>query len=133
MDKWGTLAIIANVVSILAGIFAGIAAYQTVKLRRENRRLQQWIPVKITFQQKDEDPKIYEFPIQLRRGEIKRSEVLGMIGMLPMKEKAKRFEIAHFNSKAFRESLDRLLHSDAEDVLEIPCTKEELEQFDIKL
>jgi len=74
--------------------------------------------------------------VPLRRADLTRAELLGRLGMVPVKkdqkgEEQKRFTISYFNSKEFFERLNALILGNGSDVLIIPCSKEEFEQFDI--
>lgn len=78
----------------------------------------------------------YELPVDIRRTELTRSELLGRLGMVPVKKdekgnEQKRFSISYLNSKEFFERLSQLVLGTGSDALVIPCKKEEYEQFDI--
>ncbi|CAK8724816.1 hypothetical protein KKHLCK_15045 [Candidatus Electrothrix laxa] len=73
-----------------------------------------------------------ELPVELRRAEFTRAEILGRVGMIPMKEQGARFSIGHFNTLDFLRAINTIAESEAEDsVLSIPCNEEEFSQFNL--
>ncbi len=74
-----------------------------------------------------------ELPVELRRAECTRAEILGRVGMIPMKEKGKRFSIGYCNTPDFLRAINTAAESEAEEggILSIPCNEEEFSQFDL--
>lgn len=72
-----------------------------------------------------------ELPVELRRAELTRAEVLGRIGMIPMKAKGQRFSLVHLSTPEFLRQINQILSSDGDSTLIIPCNAEEFEQFDL--
>ena len=73
-----------------------------------------------------------ELPVELRRAEFTRAEILGRVGMIPMKDKGKRFSIKHFNTPDFLRAINTVAESEAEgSIFSIPCDEEEFSQFDL--
>lgn len=70
-----------------------------------------------------------ELPLHLRARECARAEVLGRIGMLPMKEVGKRFSITALSQGAFLEKLNAVQDGLTDEVV-IIGTESELGQFD---
>ena len=70
--------------------------------------------------------------MELRRAELTRSEVLGRIGMIPMKEKGRRFTLEYLNQPDFLRKINIIAKSSEDDILTVPCTAEELAQFNVK-
>jgi len=134
-DSWATLDKYGIVLGILSAVFAFMAmiisGWQKYSSWREKTRKAQ--EVVLLLQSPGNDKKI-QIPFALRRGEIIRSEILGLIGMLPMKTELKRFryEIHYLSTNAFREEMSRLQDSTRETELKIICTEEELNQFDME-
>jgi hypothetical protein len=62
---------------------------------------------------------------------VTRAEVLGLVGMLPMKEKGARFSIKSLSlsDQRFSEELKRVQKSEGPEKFRVECTPEELEQF----
>lgn len=72
-----------------------------------------------------------ELPFELRRMEFTRAEVLGRIGMIPMKEKGKRYSIEYLNNPKFLHQINEIADGYGDSALEISCTEKEFNQFDI--
>ncbi len=129
------VSIVADIIGILGGVFAFLAWIQASRLRRdaEQERQRQNARIKVILSY---GAKKYELPVDIRRAELTRSELLGRLGMIPIKKdeegnEQKRFLISHLNSKEFFERLNELIIGDRSDVLIIPCKQEEFDQFEI--
>lgn len=72
-----------------------------------------------------------ELPVKLRLSELSRAELLGRIGMMPLKQKRERFSIKHLGSPEFLEQINQAADADGHSTIVIPCTKEEFDQFDL--
>ncbi|MCI5144438.1 MAG: hypothetical protein D3923_02680 [Candidatus Electrothrix sp. AR3] len=75
--------------------------------------------------------KIIEVPGKIRREDFSRQEVLGRIGMIPMKEKGQRFTIKYSDMESFFEEINQISESKGDKTLYVYCSKEDLEQFDL--
>jgi len=130
---WIYIANISGIAGLLGSVFALLAWIQAIAIsknvQQEKMRLNQEIKIRL---QGEDAGHVIDLPFALRRGELTRSELLGLIGMLPMiKEKERqRFEIHFFSTPQFRVEMSRM--QDADQILEwsIPCTNEEIKQFD---
>ncbi len=77
------------------------------------------------------------FPVPLRRSEFSRQEVLGILGMIPMKEvpgskgKQERYKIKYVSDPEFLSDVNKIAAGDGDDTIRIRCTEEEMQQFDI--
>lgn len=129
------LSIASDVIGVLAGIFAFLAWIQTLRLRKyqiaERERLNSSIHVVLQHEDKK-----YELPFPLRRSEFTRAELLGRLGMIPIKndeseKEQKRFSISYLNSKEFFEQMNRIVLGEGDDLLVVPCEWKEFNQFDI--
>lgn len=69
---------------------------------------------------------------QIRRKDLTRAEVLGLLGMLPMKTKGQRYELAELNRHVFFGKLEDAQINGAVNEVVILITREELHQFDHK-
>jgi hypothetical protein len=117
-------------VSILAAFFSLMA---WLKARRVQKDLQvekarQSKSITVTLQH---GGRKIELPMELRRDEFARAEILGRLGMIPMKEKGKRFSLAFLNTPEFLKQVNQIRHGHDDGVLTISCTQEEFEQFDL--
>lgn len=72
-----------------------------------------------------------KLPFGIRRGDFTRSEILGRVGMLPMKQKGCRFYLEYLNTSNFLEQINQVLANDDNSILIIPCNENEYAQFDI--
>lgn len=70
---------------------------------------------------------------QIRRKNLTRAEVQGLLGILPMKEKGKRYDLPYLNQKAFFDALeDAQVNGELKELI-IFCTDLDLEQFDLSV
>lgn len=76
------------------------------------------------------DKKI-DLPIPLLRAELTRQEVLGRIGMIPMKDPKARFSIRYLNTVDFWEQLTQVMEGSGDGIVTIPLKENEIDQFDL--
>ncbi len=115
--------LLGSIFALFAWIQAGIISRN---IKKEKERLNQEIKIVL---QGDDDDHVISLPLALRRRELTRSELLGLLGMLPMKNKGKRYEIRFLNTADFREAMSRVQDATEETVMTIPCTNKEIDQF----
>ena len=128
--KWVTH--IAEICSILSALFALFAGINTFLLRKkftqEHQRLNKKIKVILQY-----GAESLELPVELRREELSRTEILGRLGMLPMKaEGHPRFSLNYINKPEFLRQINDIKVNDGEHILTIPCSEDEFRQFDIE-
>lgn len=127
MDWLGS---VSDVIGILSAVFALLAWQESLrineKLKAEKQRQDRAIKVVLHSDRQD-----IELPFALRRMELTRAEVLGRIGMIPMKEKGKRYSIEYLNQPEFLDRIDQILSGYGDATSEIPCSEQEISQFDI--
>ncbi len=80
--------------------------------------------------------KFYDNPLlPLKSGRMNEvastAEILGRIGMIPVKDKGERFKLTHLNTREFLRRVNEIVEGDNDTTLSIPCAKDEFEQFDI--
>lgn len=68
---------------------------------------------------------------QIRRKNLTRAEVQGLLGILPMLEKGKRYELQDLNRKGFFDQLEDVQVNYSATQLVVKCTLDELKQFDL--
>ncbi|HKJ39845.1 MAG TPA: hypothetical protein VJ972_13790 [Anaerolineales bacterium] len=129
------LSIASDVIGVLGGMFAFFAWVQASRIRKDvaSERQRQDAQIKVILRHGSET---YQLPVSLRRAELTRAELLGRLGMIPIKKddegkEQKRFSIAYFNSKEFFERLNEIILGSGSDVLIIPCQDAEFNQFNI--
>lgn len=123
---------IANVASVAGFAFAALAWWQALKLRQEATRQQERLQQEIRVILKSPvGTKELALPVSPRRADLSRAELLGRIGMIPLKDKHKaRFAIAYTNTSDFLTELQRAQQSEGEDSIVILCSPEEIGQFE---
>lgn len=123
--NWGISVI--GVIGALFSIVAGVYSFKVnQQLKKEKLRQNKKIPVQLVY-----GSKTYELPVGIRRAEFSRSEVLGYLGMLPMKDKGNRFSVGYLNTAQFFFRLNEILEGNGDSTLQIPCTEMEFNQFDL--
>ena len=120
----------ADMIGILGAVFALFAWWQARQLRATLAHEQQRQRKKVTLVLAH-GAELYELPIELQRAEITRAEVMGVLGMLPMKVPRTRFSIGYVSTKDFLDDINDIVTSEGDRRLRIPCQKEEFEQFDL--
>jgi hypothetical protein len=116
---------LATVIGVFSVV---IAAYSSWKLRLETKR--QWQKENELIDVILRSPSLeITLPVELQRGGLTRAELLGLIGMLPMQEKGKRFELHFLNTHIFSERLATVRNSDVDFEFIVDCLDEEFNQF----
>jgi hypothetical protein len=122
VDKFGTLLGIAGAV---------VAGWQSYYLRKEtNRRLQKANePITVILRSQSEEARLN---FKIKRGDLTRAEVLGIIGMLPKKPPShERFvPPKKIMTEAFMGKLNEIRDSDSLTECVIECEDAELDQFE---
>lgn len=103
---------------------------QTRRIRQENQKEAQRQARRVIVNIRYGGQRL-ELPIELRREDLTRAEVLGRIGMIPMRTKGQRFSLAYLNTPGFLQQLNQIAEGPRDAVLEIPCTEEKFAQFDL--
>lgn len=124
MNTMDMLSLAANVVQV-GSLAASVAVY--VHLRVRERKEEQPITVRLVLTDSREGLRP-ELPLRMRMRELSRAELLGRLGMLPMKKPGARFALRGLASVSFLDAIDAARRTG---VIEIPATREELEQFDL--
>jgi hypothetical protein len=127
------LGFIADVVGISAALFAGWQAY---KLRQERKREAERQDKKVKIMLKDPTRHIL-LPFDLRRRETTRAEILGRIGMIPLKplpdgKPKPRFEILYTNTEDFLKRMYEIIAGKDDAEFIITCKPDELDQFNLQ-
>lgn len=127
MDAVG---LVADLIGIAGAVFALFAWLQARRLRETIEREKQRQNRKVTVVLQSGGRSV-ELPVEMRRAELSRAEILGRIGMIPMHEKGARFSLSTLNTPEFWRQISQVLESDQDALLTIPCTDAELRQFDL--
>lgn len=135
MDSlWFWLANIAAFVGILSALFSAINTYKIKRdLKTTREREAQSIKIRLRLQVDDEN-KLLELPVQVRRGDLTRAELMGILGTLPISQELKvpqpRYQLSYLSTPAVLQQIEDLRESENDLVLTIPCSQAEFEQFD---
>ncbi len=116
-----------GLVNDLAGFVSLIVAVMVWLKLKALDRLNEEISVTLVL---EGGKKEVSLPLVMTRKDITRAELLGRLGMLPMVEKGKRFSIRHLSTPEFFRSLNDVA-ANKTDILTIPCSEEEINQFDL--
>lgn len=112
---------LANAIGIVSAVSAFVAS--SLNLWNNN----QLITLKI---QNRETNVFYELPMKIVRYQTSRSEILGLLGMIPLLEsRNRRYSISYLSTIPFLEQI-REVQDMKKDVLVIPCSDQEFQQFD---
>jgi hypothetical protein len=124
------LSAVADVFGVLAAIFSALAWRQSWKLRQESKREQERMARRINIVLRLHDGS-REVPlhVQIARAEMSRAELLGYLGMIPMRVPGQRFSLSYLNTSRFLAELRRIQSSDTDDTLVILCSSREIDQF----
>jgi hypothetical protein len=125
------LGYVADVIGILSALFALLAWLSSRRLRKEieQEKARQNKRIRVVLRYGSES---LELPVELRRKEFTRAEVLGRLGMIPMKDKGKRFSLNYLGDQEFLKQLNKIREGEGDSILIIPCNQEEFEQFAIQ-
>lgn len=125
-----SVSLISDFLGLLGVVFSLLAWLQArqldKKIEHEKQRQNKRITVILTSGKRE-----IKLPVGLRRAEFTRSEILGWIGMLPMKDKGKRFSLEFLNKPEFFRRINEIISAEGDTTLVIPCEEQELDQFDV--
>ena len=111
-------------------IGAFLAAFAWIQVKANGKQISLNSEIKVILWNEDTQRQLI-LPIHLRRVDISRPELLGRIGMIPRRNKSEFFALSYLNSSSFFLELNRIQASNKEENLIIPCSIEEIEQFDL--
>jgi hypothetical protein len=131
VDTPTIIGLVADGIGILGAVFALYAAVQAHLIRQEQQQEHQRQNEKVEVKLNHGGEEL-NLPIELRRADVTRAEVLGRIGMIPMKQKGQRFSLKYLSKPDFLKQINQIAAGKGENVLTISCNKEELEQFDLR-
>ena len=119
---WACFDKLATIIGVISVV---IAAWSSWKLRRETEYRWQKENEQIRVILRSQTREI-RLPVEIKRGDFTRSELLGLIGMLAT-ENNQRFALSLFSTHEFSQQLERIRESGVEFV--IRCNEVELDQF----
>lgn len=128
MTTLETVGNISNFFGVLGGIVAAVASTATWFGNRRATRLAQEA-VKIVLRIGENGRQIV-LPLEILRRDVSRAELLGRIGMIPVKKAGSRFTLREIGSPAVMRSINAVSRGETS-VLVIPATADEVDQFDL--
>lgn len=131
MDYILGIGLVSSVIPIIGAPVVLWGIWQLFLNYKEGKRLNQIVSV--VLECTDNKRKIVPLMV-VRRKDITRAELQGILGTIKMKPSITgRYKLDHLNTKAFWQDIERLQASkhDDNDQLIIPCSPEEIEQFDV--
>jgi hypothetical protein len=122
--------IIINIASnlITVGVFSYFVIEKLLLTRESKNRDKIQQEIKVVLWDSKMNKKV-PLPIEMRRGDFTRGEILGRIGMLPMKKPGTRFSIKFMGQQDFLSRINQVLADDRCSELLIPCDTQEIDQF----
>jgi hypothetical protein len=123
------LGFLADSIGIFGALFS-LLAWWKAKQIQSNLRLEEERQNKHITLILQSGGRTFELPIKLRRSEFSRAEVLGILGMIPLKSGKTRFYITSTSTKDFIDRIHAIIEGKGDENLVIHCIPEELEQFD---
>jgi hypothetical protein len=114
----------ANVFDFVGGLAAVWVFFKIRALDRLNE------PVSVFLSLTSGEKKI-ELPLEMRRRDLSRAEILGRLGMVPMKTTGARFALRYLSTPDFIRSINEVIDRKSKELV-IPCSEQEFDQFDIR-
>ena len=114
---------VANLSGLIAAVFS-VAIWANIRLTE--RRQAEEVVVKLRLESGERENAL---PLAIVRRDLSRAELLGRIGMLPMRQKGARFSLRTLGSPDFMGDLNQVIGGRTS-TLVIPCSEEEFDQFD---
>ena len=131
MDFITGVGLVSSVITIIGAPLVLWGIWQLFLNYKEGKRLNQIVSVVLHCTV--DNRKIVPLMV-VRRKDITRAELQGILGTIKMKPSITgRYKLDHLNTKKFWQDIERLQASDNDDndQLLIPCTPQEIDQFDV--
>jgi len=122
------LQILGGVADVAGVTGAIISALVLLRLKLAEQKMQE--DVQVLLRLEGEEGRVIALPLALKRRDLGRAELLGRLGMLPMRQKGARFALRALSNPAFMQGINEVTDGKTS-VLVIPCTEDEIDQFDL--
>ena len=128
MNEFFSLEFMANLLGVVS---VAVSSAVFIKMKLDEKKQNKVVSIKLVLVDGSYEVAL---PLPMLRKDISRAEILGRLGMIPInKDKAlspRGFSIRSISSPSFIENIMSVQLGKA-DTIRIPCTREEIEQFDI--
>jgi hypothetical protein len=122
----------ADIIGLVTAFFAFggwlVSLQESRREKAEEKRLNEKVAIHVRA--KDGSMEMI-LPIKLRRDDVTRAEVMGLLGMIPMRNPGSRFSINYPNTFDFDQQMDRIHAEKGDSILVISLEPGELDQFDL--
>ena len=115
---------LANLISLFGIPFAVWRLYTTWQ---KDKQMQQEIGIELVCEETDTTIRL---PVNLKRMDFSRAEILGYLGMVV--KSGIRFDLEHLGKPVFFQQLKRIQNSITPETLRIPCSSTEIAQFEVQ-
>ena len=128
MSDFFSLEFVANLLGVVS---VAVSSSIFIKMKMDDRKANKIVSIKLILVDGS-----YEvgLPLPMLRKDISRAEILGRLGMIPINQdkalSTRGFAIKSISTPAFIADIMSVQLSQV-DTIKIPCTREEIEQFDI--
>lgn len=124
-----TLSLLSDLIGIGSFAASAVAALAALRTRADiaHERARQEEEIRVILRIGAEGHAI-RLPLALRRAELSRAELLGRIGMLPMREAGRRFSLSALASPEFLRQINEVRSGSSREIV-IPATEAEIQQF----
>lgn len=117
---------LGDISDILGIVGTGVSVSIWLKIEREKKFNEQRIKIQL------KTPKmLIELPGEIERKNLTRSELQGLLGILPMKKEGHRYQLSFLNTADFFVNLKEAQDDKNRTFIEIICAEDELQQFEL--
>jgi len=129
IELWNTTEVtaIANFLGIVPALFAALFSFLNWRSVRQQKNFNESL-ISVELHSGVAEP--YILPGKIRRKNLTRAEVRGMIGEIPTHDNV-RFGIAFLHGEAFYKLLEHVQSDQQRTNITIQCTEDEMNQFEI--
>lgn len=121
---------LANLAEVVGFFILLLTLANTYILRTEQHERNRKITVLLEVE--GQPSRSYTVPGSIRRKDFSRAEIMGRLGMIPLKDKNEKFFKLGYvqRNPKFLEDIERIYDSKLDAIITIPCSPSEFDQFD---